>query len=106
MTTKPVLIAGEWRQAKNAVGTFTAVDPATKTPLGEVYPVSGVEDVEHACQAGLDAAATLRSMPAPAESIARFLEDYAAKIEAAADALVEMAARETGYPVTPRLKVV
>ncbi len=39
-------------------------------------------------------------------TIARFLDDYAARIEAAADALVERAARETGLPETPRLRSV
>ena len=104
MTTNPVLIAGEWRQAKNPTGTFSAVDPATKVSLPDVYPVSGLDDVEQACRAGLDAAAALRSIPV--ENVARFLEEYAAKIEAAADALVEIAARETGYPATPRLRSV
>jgi alpha-ketoglutaric semialdehyde dehydrogenase len=111
VTTKPVLIAGEWRQArnadvKNAAAVFTAVDPATKTALPDTYPVSGIEDVNQACQAGLDAVEALRAMPTAPENIASFLEDYADKIERAAEALVEMAARETGYPVTPRLRSV
>ena len=106
MTTKPVLIAGEWRQAQKPIGTFTAVDPATRTPLPDAFPVSGTDDVAPAVQAGLGAVAALRSMAAPAESIARFLEDYAARIEAGADVLCELANRETGYPVTPRLKAV
>ena len=104
VTTNPVLIAGEWRQAKNSNQTFAAVDPTTKAPLADSYPVSGLEDVAQACRAGQDAAAALRSIPV--ENIARFLEEYATKIEANADALVEIAARETGYPVTPRLRSV
>jgi 2,5-dioxopentanoate dehydrogenase len=111
VTTKPVLIAGEWRQARNSdagnsSSTFTAVDPATKAPLPDVYPVSGIEDVTQACQAGLDAVDALRGMPAAADNIANFLEDYATRIEGAADRLTQMAARETGYPVTPRLQSV
>ncbi len=106
MTTKPILIAGEWRQAKNPIGTFTAVDPSTRTPLPDNFPVSGIDDVKQALQAGLAAVVALRSMPAPADSIARFLEDYAARIEAGGDVLCAMATRETGYPVTPRLKAV
>jgi NADP-dependent aldehyde dehydrogenase len=102
----PVLIAGEWRPAKNPAGTFAAVDPATKAPLPDLYPVSSGDDVALACQAGLEAVAALQARPAGevAENIALFFDDYAARIEAAADALCEMAARETGYPVTPRLR--
>jgi NADP-dependent aldehyde dehydrogenase len=104
VSTEPVLIAGEWRQSKNPAGTFAAVDPATKTPLAESYPVSGLDDVNQACAAGLDAAVALRTIPV--DAIARFLDEYATRIEANADALVERAARETGYPVTPRLRSV
>ncbi|MGC4004486.1 MAG: aldehyde dehydrogenase family protein [Pirellulales bacterium] len=39
----------------------------------------------------------------PALILTDFLEDYAARIEAAADALCEVAHRETGLPITPRL---
>ena len=103
----PVLIAGEWRPAKNPVGTFTAFDPTTRMPLPQSYPISSAEDVAQACQAGLDAVAALRAMGDEApEKVARFLDDYAVRIEAAADALCEMAARETAYPVTPRLRAV
>ncbi|MBC8133796.1 MAG: aldehyde dehydrogenase family protein, partial [Deltaproteobacteria bacterium] len=105
-TAKPVLIAGQWRAAKNPSGTFKAVNPATKTPLSDRYPVCGPEDVTLACEAGRDAASALREMPRAADNIARFLEDYATRIEAAVEALVEMANAETGYPVTPRLRTV
>ncbi len=97
---EPVLIAGEWRQAKNPSGSFQAEDPASKTTLPERYPVSGLEDVNLAVAARQDAVAALRSMPsgAAAEAIARFLEAFATGIEASADALCELAARETAYP--------
>src|SRR5690606_33463000 len=68
--------------------------------------VSGMKDVEAACGAGRDAAIALRGMADREDRIARFLEDYAARIEAAADPLATMAALETAYPVTPRLKSV
>lgn len=106
MTTKPVLIAGAWRAARNAAGTFNSVDPSTKTPSSDAYPVSGMDDVQEACEAGLDAARALRALTDAPERIAAFLDDYAARIEANADALVAIANRETAYPVTPRLKTV
>ena len=46
----------------------------------------------------------LRSFPDAADRIAAFLADYADAIEAAADTVVEMAARETGLAVSPRLR--
>jgi NADP-dependent aldehyde dehydrogenase len=108
-TTAPVLLDGEWRDSSDAVGTFTATDPTTRAPLAERYPVSGGGDIERACQAGAEAARALRSMSGAAgaaDRIAAFLDDYAARIESAAVALVAMAAAETGYPVTPRLRSV
>jgi NADP-dependent aldehyde dehydrogenase len=104
MQLEPVLIAGEWRQAVNPAGAFTAEDPSTKTPLPERYPVSDAEDVERACAAALDAVAALRGVPI--DAIAHFLDDYATRIEARADALVDVAARETGLPASPRLRSV
>ena len=101
---EPILIAGEWRQAEAPVGVFSAVDPTTRTPLAETYPVSGPQDVTRAFAAAEEAVVALRGVSP--ETIARFLEDYAARIEARADALVERAARETGLPVTPRLRSV
>ena len=98
---EPVLIDGEWRPARNPTGGFSAVDPATKAAASQVYPVSGLDDVEDACHAGAAASAALRAVPP--DTIARFLEEYTAKIERAADALVEAAARETALPVSPRL---
>ena len=104
--TQPVLVAGAWRAAVRPAGQFSAVDPSTRQSLPEVYPISSLDDVNAACEAGREAAATLRGMPDREERIARFLEDYAARIEASADALCEMATRETAYPITPRLKAV
>ena len=100
----PVLIAGEWQPADRPVGTFTATNPATRTPLPDKYPVSSVDEVDRACVAGHAAATALRSFPDAADRIAAFLADYADAIEAAADTVVEMAARETGLAVSPRLR--
>jgi 2,5-dioxopentanoate dehydrogenase len=104
MTLEPVLLAGEWRQASNPTGAFSAVDPSTREPLEERYPVSGLDDVERACAAALETVVALRRMPP--DSIARFLEGYAARIEARAETLVAQAARETGLPASPRLRLV
>jgi len=104
MALEPVLIAGEWRQAANPAGSFAAIDPSTGKTLPEAFPVSGTEDVAAAFRAAADAVVALRAVPV--ENIARFLEDYAARIEAGADALIERAARETGLPQSPRLRSV
>lgn len=106
MTVQPVLVAGAWRQSAHQVSTFSAFDPAAGAALPDVYPVSGLDEVNEACEAGRAAAIALRSMPDREERIARFLEAYAASIEASGDALCAMANRETAYPVTPRLKSV
>lgn len=102
----PVLLAGAWSASTNPVGGFSAVNPATGSELPDRFPVSGKEDVEAACRAGHEAAIALRDLPDRETRLAGFLEDYAARIEASADALVEIAALETAYPVTPRLKAV
>jgi alpha-ketoglutaric semialdehyde dehydrogenase len=106
LTVQPVLIAGAWRQSTHLISTFTADDPATGQALPEVYPLSGLNEVNEACEAGKAAAVALRDMPDREERIAAFLEGFAAAIEASADALCTMANRETAYPVTPRLKAV
>jgi NADP-dependent aldehyde dehydrogenase len=103
MTFKPVLIAGAWRPATKPAGAFTAVNPATRQPLADHYPVSSLHDVDAAVEAGREAAAALEAMPDAPEAIGRFLDEYAARIEAAAGPLVEMAAEETGYAPKPRL---
>lgn len=99
-TVQPVLLAGRWQQA-NATGTFQAENPATKEPLGELYPISSWADCEQALKAAVTAAEKLRSLPA--ETIARFLERYAERIEKRAAEICETAHRETGYPISPRL---
>ncbi len=101
---EPVLIDGEWRQSANPAGAFTAVDPSTRQPLAERYPVSGIDDVERASAAALEAVVRLRAVPR--DRIADFLEDYAGRIEASAELLVDRAARETGLPPSPRLRLV
>jgi NADP-dependent aldehyde dehydrogenase len=102
--TSPILIAGAWRQARDPVDTFTAVNPATKAALADVYPVSGWPEVEEALLASREVVDALRG--APREPLADFLERYAANVEARADELVEMAHLETALPRDPRLRSV
>ncbi|MAT96102.1 MAG: ketoglutarate semialdehyde dehydrogenase [Anaerolineaceae bacterium] len=105
MALQPVLIAGAWRHSKNPVGSFSAVNPTTKTPLPEQYPVSGLEDIELALQAGQGAVAELRSADSPA-ALVQFLDGFAKQIEARTDVLVETAVLETALPAEPRLRSV
>lgn len=98
--TQNVLLAGRWQQSQ-ASGTFQAENPATKTPLNEVYPISSWADCEKALAAAECAARELRSMSP--DKIAGFLDRYATRIEARAAELCETAHLETGYPVKPRL---
>jgi NADP-dependent aldehyde dehydrogenase len=100
VTQQPVLIDGQWRAA-DAVDTFRAENPATCEPLPEEYPISSWEDCDAALAAASRAFAQLRSVPV--EQIAEFLEKYATGIEAAGDALVELAHAETALPASPRL---
>ena len=103
MPLEPVLIAGQWRSPGDAE-PFSAVNPASKQPLPERYPISDRATVETALAAGREAALELRT--APPENIARFLERCADNLESRSEALVEMAHLETGYAKEPRLKSV
>ncbi len=102
MVYQKVLIAGQWRDSKDPVGGFNAVNPATKQALAEVYPVSGEDDVNELIAAGKQAAVELRNVPV--ERIPRFLELFAEKIEAHTDVLVDIANLETALPKEPRLR--
>ena len=97
----PVLIAGKWRPA-NSSGTFRGENPTTSEPIPEEFPISTWADCDAALDAATAAFAAIRTMPA--ERIAKFLDAYAATIEANADALVAIANTETALPVAPRLK--
>ncbi len=100
MSLQPVLIAGEWRQAQDPAGSFSAVNPSNKTPLPESYPVSSLAEVEQALAAGKQAAAAFRVMQA--ERVAYFLELFADNVEARTEELVALAHLETGLPVIYR----
>jgi NADP-dependent aldehyde dehydrogenase len=101
---QPVLIAGEWREAKSPAGSFQAVNPSLKAKLPEIYPVSSAEDVERAVASAQQAVAELRSLP-PGVA-ADFLEAFAGNIEARKNDLVEMAYTETALAREPRLATV
>ncbi len=51
MSFQPILIDGTWQQARLLVDSFTAVDPSTKTPLADRYPVSSFSDIKLALAA-------------------------------------------------------
>jgi alpha-ketoglutaric semialdehyde dehydrogenase len=101
MAIAEVLLDGSWRKA-HAEGTFRAENPATSESLTQDFPVSTWEDCEIALNAAAKAAVAMRTFDA--ETLTRFLESYATRIEASAAAIVEAAHSETALPVTPRLK--
>ncbi len=102
MSYQPVLIAGAWRQSAGTPKIFTAINPMTRMPLPDVYPVSPWEEVEEALVAGAIAAEALRDI-AP-EARARFLEAFADAIEVRTDAIATLAHLETGLAIEPRLR--
>jgi NADP-dependent aldehyde dehydrogenase len=97
----PILIGGKWRASRNA-GSFRAENPATKEQLPEEYPINTWEDCEAALESATGAFRKLRALPA--DIVPRFLETYAAAIEAQADDLAAIAHTETALPISPRLK--
>jgi len=102
MTLQPVLVDGAWRQPAQPCGTFQAVDPATKKPLPDVYPISGFEEVEACLKAAHEAVDKLDSFSP--DSIAQFLVRCADLLESRGRALAETAHAETGLPIEPRLR--
>jgi NADP-dependent aldehyde dehydrogenase len=96
----PVLIAGQWRPA-DATQTFVVENPATREPLPGEYPISSWRDCDDALKASAAAAVALRDTSR--QRIAEFLENYAARIEARREELVELAHAESALPKSPRL---
>jgi len=101
MALEHVWIAGEWRPA-DAISSFHADNPATGQAHALEFPVSDWPDLDAALTAAGEAAHQLRQVSG--DQIGRFLEGYAAAIEASADPLCELATSETALPVAPRLK--
>lgn len=104
MTSAPVLVAGAWRLEDPDVATFGAVNPATGELLEARFPVSPRKTLDEALDAGKLAARELARVPAA--RVADFLEGFAEALEARAEALVKIAALETGLPSEPRLSKV
>ena len=100
-TPEPLLIAGEWRQAK-ATGTFNAENPAEGTRLSATFPISDWSDVDAALDAASAAFDEMQKMPVG--HIAAFLRAYADELEANPDSLAAAAEEETGLGLTPRLR--
>jgi NADP-dependent aldehyde dehydrogenase len=101
MTVQPVLINGTWRAA-DAAGMFRAENPRTQQLLPDEYPVSSWRDCDAALNAAVAAAESLRRLPG--RRIAAFLEKYADRLDAQRETLAELAATETGLPLSPRLR--
>ncbi len=100
MSIQPVLIDGAWR-ASSGTKTFQALNPATKAPLPDAYPVSPWAEIETAVKAATRAAQEVSTWPG--ERFARFLDRYADRIDARAAELASLANLETALPVEPRL---
>jgi 2,5-dioxopentanoate dehydrogenase len=79
MSLQPILLAGEWRPARDAAGTCRACNPADGQPLPEEFPVSSFDELELALEVAKAAAGELRSLP-PAR-MAVFLETFAANLD-------------------------
>lgn len=100
MSLQPVLIAGEWVTSKSS-GSFQSINPTTRQPLADSYPISSWQEVDQALEAAAACADTLRRLDG--DSIAKFLETFADRVAARKDEFVAMAHAETGLPVSPRL---
>ena len=95
-----LLIDGAWTVGDYR-STFFAKNPSTGESIENGYPVSTWTTCERVLDAAQRAFRVSRRLPG--SKIAEFLEDYANRIEADRDALVEIAHRETGLPKSPRL---
>ncbi len=97
----PILLNHAFSPAA-AVGSFTAINPGSGAPMAGDYPVSAWSDLDAALTAAVAAHDAMLRLPRAV--CADFLDAYAAKIEAQAEALAKVAHEETGLPFTPRLK--
>ena len=74
--------------------TFTIVNPATATPLGEV-PLASLEEADAAIAAAHEAFPAWRALP-PGER-ATLLRRFAAVVDAHVDELAELEVRNAGH---------
>ncbi len=100
----PVWLDGQWRAAQSSSPPFQAINPRTDEALPGSFPVSAWQDLELALASAARAFEELRNVPR--EQLARFLTDYADRIEHDAETLASTATLETGLPVAPRLREV
>ena len=100
MATQKVLIGGEWLSS-NASGTFQAEDPKAGVAIPDDYPISSWAECVAALESASCAYEAMRTLPR--ETISKFLELFADRIEANSPQICEMASRETALPVEPRL---
>lgn len=101
MPNQPVLIAGEWKASQSS-NAFQAINPATREPHSQRYPVSPWSEIEQSIHAAAAAYQTVRDWPG--ERFARFLDRYASAVEQRAAEIIAAANAETALPVEPRLK--
>lgn len=101
MATHPILINGQWKTSEG-IETFTALNPSTGESLADEYPISVASDINAALVAAAAAYEVVRNWPG--ERFAKFLDNYAERIDNDGDALAEMAATETGLAFQPRLR--
>ena len=97
---EPILITGTWREA-DSTGSFHAINPDSGDRLEHEYPVSSRSDIELALVAGRQASRELRSVSR--ESIGKFLDRYADRIDERKDEIAATASLETALPISPRL---
>ena len=84
--------------------TLQSFNPATGKKLADLYPVSDFVELETAVFAAQATAIELQSIPS--DTIAQFLETYAAHIETNGDEICRMAELETALPYEPRLHTI
>jgi alpha-ketoglutaric semialdehyde dehydrogenase len=100
-TPVPLLIDGAWRGADAARSCIQAVNPRTAQPLPTLFPISPWQEVDEALSAAQAAFDELER--GEVEARARFLDAYAARLEARRKELVALAEAETGLAAEPRL---
>lgn len=99
-----ILSDGTWTDAGDGNTMFHATNPSTGEPLDSSFPICSRTNLE----AMADAARAAVRHPANAdpERVARFLELYAARLDASRDEIAAMAHLETGLPLETRLRVI
>lgn len=100
MQTETVLLAGKWQVADDS-GSFQAENPQSMQLLPQHFPISSWADIDTALGAATEAFVQMKELPR--ETIARFLEIYADRLEARGTEICQIAHLETALPIEPRL---